>query len=69
MNRGHPMGFPLAAPLDEEQMRANPYLRQAAANFGNRAGAGSAYFLIALMICFVIAELFFRSCAPISRLH
>ena len=41
-------------------MRANPYLRRAMANFGSRAGAGSAYFLIALMICFVIAELFLR---------
>ena len=41
-------------------MRANPYLRRAMADFGNRAGAGSAYFLIALMICFVIAELFLR---------
>ena len=48
------------APLDEEPMRANPYLRRAAVNFGNRAGAGSAYLLIALMTVFVIAELFFR---------
>lgn len=35
-------------------------LRRAAVNFGNRAGAGSAYLLIALMTVFVIAELFFR---------
>lgn len=45
------------APLDEEPMRV---LRRAAVNFGNRAGAGSAYLLIALMTVFVIAELFFR---------
>jgi hypothetical protein len=50
----------LTAPLDEEPLRANPYLRRAMANFGSRAGAGSAYFLIALMICFVVAELFLR---------
>jgi hypothetical protein len=54
------MDHPLTAPLDEEPMRANPYLRRSMANFGSRAGAGSAYFLIALMICFVVAELFFR---------
>jgi hypothetical protein len=54
------MDRPLTALLDEEPMRANPYLRRAMANFGSRAGAGSAYFLIALMICFVIAELFLR---------
>lgn len=41
-------------------MCAHPGLRQAMANLGSRAGAGSAYFLIALMICFVIAELFLR---------
>jgi hypothetical protein len=51
---------PLTAQLDEEPMRAHLFLRQAVANFGSRAGAGSAYFLIALMICFVIAELFLR---------
>lgn len=49
-----------SAPLDEEPMRANPYLRRAAVNLGNRAGAGSAYLLIALMTVFIIAELFFR---------
>lgn len=41
-------------------MRASPHLRRAAVSLGNRAGAGSAYFLIALMTAFVIAELFFR---------
>ena len=47
-------------PLDEEPMRAKPHLRRAAVNFGNCAGAGSAYLLIALMTAFIIAEVFFR---------
>jgi hypothetical protein len=54
------MDFPLAALLCKAPMRASPYLRRAVVSFENRAGAGSAYLLIALMVCFVIAELFLR---------
>jgi TRAP-type mannitol/chloroaromatic compound transport system permease small subunit len=41
-------------------MHSSLDLRRVIADFGNRAGAASAYLLIALMGCLVIAEVFLR---------
>ena len=41
-------------------MLSSPDLRQLVVNLGNRVGAGSAYLLMVLMGCFVLAEVFLR---------
>jgi TRAP-type C4-dicarboxylate transport system permease small subunit len=41
-------------------MLSSPDFRQLVVNLGNRAGAASAYLLMALMACLVLAEVFLR---------